>query len=201
MPQPLEEIAEKALVALLSGDASTAIATASEALDGTLIRQAFVTGVEMGRAERAGCAPTAAMGAMLAMLVNSPAAPAGFKMLRQRFGISRAAVAAKTGAHPRTVAFWEEGKVKISEAAIAALLALTADAIPVPPAPLLTGDWVYNTRLALGLTQGDFAAALGITRAAVTQWEARGSRPIPTSGARRIVPLAREHGIALPAAA
>lgn len=53
---------------------------------------------------------------------------------------------------------------------------------------------VQQIRQRLGMTQAELAAAVGVTQSAVSQYE-RGDSQITPNVARRLIELAREHGV------
>lgn len=161
-----------------------------------LARQAFEAGMDIGRkAVAAGALPQdqilSSAETFLELMAAAPTAAAGFKKLRQQFGVTGPQIAERLGVDKRTVWLWETGRNPLPPHAIAALVAMVADR-SVPLAPRLTGDDVRRLRCSLQATQEEFAGMLKVSARTVVRWEAGGHREISASGSAiiRSLPLA-----------
>jgi DNA-binding transcriptional regulator YiaG len=92
------------------------------------------------------------------------------------------------GVSRAVVSDWERGKASLPPAAVHALQGLVAARLDRGERAPLLGRDIARIRKALGMTQADFATALGVSEIAVRKWEQRGDEPLAASTVRRIQP-------------
>jgi DNA-binding transcriptional regulator YiaG len=192
-----------ALSGMLTGDLAP-ILDAIERADPKLqleLGDAFKAGIGIARA---GAALPDKAAWLLASLASAPVARHCFRMLRESAGITQRELAEKCGFDGSSVSYWESGGRALPEEAILALLEMIAsraaasiltDTQVAPPS--LTGTQVVRLRRGLKMRQVDFAAAVGVSRAAVLNWEQRGNLPIPLSASWRVYGYAERERIDL----
>jgi DNA-binding transcriptional regulator YiaG len=182
--------AADAIAALEAGDLSKAVRIAAKAVGGALplVREALQTGFALGQASKKGETPPPEAMGFLRFLAAAPGAAEGFRSLRESLGISQTEIAEMCGVSRAVVSDWERGKASLPPAAVHALQGLAAGRLDRAEPPPLMGRDVARIRKALGMTQTDFAAALGVSEIAVRKWEQRGDEPLAASTVRRIQP-------------
>ena len=191
--------------ALQAGHLPDAIRRSREALEpfGTLLADVFAAGIALGAAQEAAQGqeqklevPPEAQD-VLRFLATAPVAAEGFRMLRERMGITREAIAKTMGAHANTVADYESGKCALPAEAIYALVKLAGGKIETARAyeQNLTGEGVRTIRKSLGLSQEKFAATFGIPLATLSQWERFSARSLPSKARQRVFAALDEAGV------
>lgn len=112
------------------------------------------------------------------------------KAARERSALSRAQVAAELHVSQESVRRWEQGGSKPSEAVVQAYLRVVGtDVVPLDAEPLddhagadtttddELGEILRRRRQALGLTQSEAAATIGVAQATLAGWEIGRARP------------------------
>jgi DNA-binding transcriptional regulator YiaG len=181
--------AADAIAALEAGDFSKAIRMAAKAIQGGLpfAMEALQTGFALGQASKGEPLPPEAM-EFFRFLAADPGAADGFRSLREGLGISQAEIAEICGVSRAVVSDWERGKASLPAAAVQALQGLAVARLDRGERTRLMGRDIARMRKALGMTQNDFAAALGVSEIAIRKWERRGDVPLAASTVRRIQP-------------
>jgi DNA-binding transcriptional regulator YiaG len=179
-----------AIAALKAGDFSKAVTAAAKGVEAHLpmVMEALRTGFALGQAShKGGTPPPEAMG-FLRFLAAKPGAAEGFRSLREGLGISQAEIAELCGVSRAVVSDWERGKASLPADAVHALQGLVVARLDRGERAQLVGRDIARIRKALGMTQSDFAAALGVSEIAVRKWEQHSDRPLAASTVRRIQP-------------
>jgi DNA-binding transcriptional regulator YiaG len=179
-----------ALAALKAGDLSKAVGIAAKAIEGglPLVMEALQTGFALGQASNKGETPPPEAMGFLRFLAAEPAAAEGFRTLREGLGISQAEIAELCGVSRAVVSDWERGKASLPAAAVHALRGLAVAHLDRGERAQILGRDIARIRKALGMTQTDFADALGVSEIAIRKWERRGDKPLAASTVRRIQP-------------
>ena len=179
-----------AIAALEAGDLSKAVRVAAKAVKGGLpfVMEALQTGFALGQASNKGETPPPEAVEFFRFLAAAPGAAEGFRSLREGLGISQAEIAEMCGVSRAVVPDWERGKAALPAAAVQALQGLAVGRLDRGERGQLTGRDIARIRKALGMTQTDFAAALGVSEIAIRKWEQRGDKPLAASTVRRIQP-------------
>jgi DNA-binding transcriptional regulator YiaG len=179
-----------ALAALKAGDLSKAVGVAAKAIEGglPLVMEALQTGFALGQASNKGETPPPEAVGFLRFLAAAPGAAEGFQSLREGLGISQAEIAKMCGVSRAVVSDWERGKASLPAAAVHALRGLAVARLDRGERAQIMGRDIARIRKALGMTQTDFADALGVSEIAIRKWERCGDKPLAASTVRRIQP-------------
>jgi DNA-binding transcriptional regulator YiaG len=179
-----------AIAALEAGDLSKAVRIAAKAVQGGLpfVMEALQTGFALGQASNKGETPPPEAVGFLRFLAAAPGAAEGFRSLREGLGISQAEIAEICGVSRAVVSDWERGKASLPTAAVDALRGFAVTRLDRGERAQLEGRDIARIRKALGMTQSDFAAALGVSEIAIRKWEQHSDRPLAASTVRRIQP-------------
>ena len=179
-----------AIAALEAGDLSKAVRIAAKAVQGGLpfVMEALQTGFALGQASNKGETPPPEAVGFLRFLAAAPGAAEGFRSLREGLGISQAEIAEICGVSRAVVSDWERGKASLPAEAVRALQGLAVGRLDRGERAQLMGRDIARIRKALGMTQTDFAAALGVSEIAIRKWEQLSDKPLAASTVRRIQP-------------
>ncbi|MBU1700199.1 MAG: transcriptional regulator [Candidatus Eisenbacteria bacterium] len=95
--------------------------------------------------------------------------PERIRQLRQGLGLSLEELAAKIGVDPSTIQKWERLGFRPRPRLFARLAKILS--IPEPPEGAPLGDRLRARRLALGLTQAEAEAQIGVSQDTLSRWE------------------------------
>jgi transcriptional regulator with XRE-family HTH domain len=172
-----------AIAALEAGDLSKAVRVAAKAVGSglPLVMEALKAGFALGQASNKGETPPPEAMGFLRFLAADPAAAEGFRSMREGLGISQAEIAELCGVSRAVDSDWERGKASLPAEAVQALQALAVGRLDRGEPAQLMGRDIGRIRKALGMTQTDFGAALGVSKSrsgngssvAISRWPLR----------------------------
>jgi len=155
-----------------------------------LLRAAFEAGAALKHAEiQNKSAPPQALD-FLQFMAAGPAAPEGFRTLREQLGISQTDIAKFCGITSNSsVSNWENGVEPVPPKALQALMVLAAKKLHKPnPEDIIFGAAMRALRKKLGMSQPDFAAALSVSKSTIEKWEREPNTRLTDAMVHRIRP-------------
>jgi DNA-binding transcriptional regulator YiaG len=195
MPMSNDDFSSEALDALNQGDPKNLLEAIVKGLGAIgfpvpIAREAITASFALGRADAAGGPPPQQTIDFLEMMAAAPVAAGGFKTLREKLGFSQTDVGKVCGVGQSTVSEWESGVAPLPAKALQALMMLASGNMQIEnPENLISGADLIKLRKALGMTQSELAAALGVHSVTVARWEsASRDKPLAASVVRRIRP-------------